>query len=179
MRIKREIWTGFLGALVSGAACTSAPAPHEDGKGLSVAAFEMKDQHGKVHKYEGKGGKPAVFLVAGRDGVQSNIRWDGWISSRYREKVDLYRVLDLTGVPRLFESIVVQRTRENTGPDGPPVLLDWDCRFASLMALSEKESTVILTDREGKVRLALRGVPEGEAVAKVARTLDPLVGGPP
>jgi len=142
----------------------------------AVPAFELTDQLGRLHRYPGTSETPAVFVVAGPDGVDSNVQWDRWLVHGYGDRILLFRVMDFSSIPRIFESIAVSRVRKGADPPGIPILLDWENLFSSLLTLSKEASTVIVADRDGKVVLVARGTPDAGLKRQVSRALDSLLG---
>ena len=82
--------------------------------------------------------------------------------------------MDLSSVPRIFESIAVSRIRKGADPPGVPVLLDWEGRFFDSLGLSEESSNVVLVGPDGTIRLIVHGPPGPELEKKVAGGIDLL-----
>ncbi len=171
----------FLLAAVFGSCQTrgertlSEDDPSMPTESLVVPAFELKDQEGRLQRYPGTTETPAVFVVAGPDGVDSNIQWDRWLVHRYGETILLFRVMDFSSIPRIFEPIAVSRVRKGADPPGIPILLDWEKRFSSLLPLSKEASTVIVAGGDGRVALVVRGAPDAELKRQVSQRLDSLL----
>lgn len=76
--------------------------------------------------------------------------------------VPVRRLLDLSGVPRILESVVKGRLRKSVKPPGSPVLLDWDGEAARSFSSGDPLPVVILLDRAGREVFRSGGSPDRE-----------------
>lgn len=141
----------------------------------SVPAFQLEDQFGAVHRYDGRSDAPVALFVSRREAADTNLEWDRWITPRYGEALRILRVLDLSDVPGVFRGIAISFVKDRAKPPETPILLDWEGTLLERLGLEGGTSNLIVVAPDGSIVLAISGPPEPGATARVASSLDGLL----
>ena len=163
--------------LLLGGGC-SAPAaerPADHGGTLVLRPFRLKDQEDRVHSFTGEGHTPVVLIVGASSAAGTNTEWDHALTARYGARIAIFRIVDLSAVVRLFESIAKSRIRDGADPPGVPLLLDWDGAIATQCGLDTSETTLMVAGPGGRVSASFRGAPDERSLEQAASAIDHLL----
>jgi hypothetical protein len=174
--VVRLVVAATLGALVGLAAPAAASAPR-----LPPAVFQ--DQDGRVLDLASVLGRVAVIVYGGRAGVERHIGWGRRLAVELRAR-GLYRdddppatrpvwilaIAQMGGIPTMFRELLRAAIRPHVEA-GHSLWLDWDDVLSTRFGRRDGESTVIVVDPGGAVRLVTAGPPEGEPFRAVLEAL--------
>lgn len=181
----RRVLLRFL-LLAAGVAClggcSSSPGPRAGesssaappSSGPVVPPFELEDQEGRTHRYPGSSERPTVLVLSGREAVPTNKEWDRWLLARYGAALQIYRILDLSDVPRLFRGYAIERVKEGAEPPGTPILLDWEGELLRRFSLRGDSTNILVVRPQGSVSAVVSGAPDAERTRRVAGELERL-----
>ena len=154
-----------------------APAGPAPGDALRIEPFELEDQFDRLHSYGGGGDRPVVLIAGGPDAAASNTEWDRRVTARYGDRLEIFRIVRLDSVPRLFEPFVVSRIKAEADPPDAAVLLDWEGRIFAMLGLGGDLTNLVLADAGGAVRLVLTGPPDPVLEERLFQGIDILLEG--
>ena len=80
--------------------------------------------------------------------------------------VRILAVAQMGGIPSAFRPVIRTFVRGHT-PSGFSLFLDWDDRMSALFGAHGAETTIVVSDRDGGVRLVRTGRPQDEAIRSV------------
>ena len=150
------------------------PQPERGGT-LVLRPFTLEDQEGRVHSFTGECRTPVVLIVGASSAAGTNTEWDHALTARYGARIAIFRIVDLSAVVRLFESIAKSRIRDGADPPGVPILLDWDGAVASQCGLDTRETTLLVAGPRGRVSASFRGAPDDRSLEQAASAIDLLL----
>jgi hypothetical protein len=177
---------GPLACRLGGALGAPRPAAAGGEHGQMLPALTFEDQEGRRLDLAGLRGRVVVVVYGGRSGVDHHVAWgkqiDGDLRAQgvyrleedaARRPVQILAVAQMGGIPERFRALLraVLRPRVERGYS---LWLDWDDRMSALFGARDPDSTVVVADREGRVRLVVWGKPEGAARQAVSELLDRL-----
>ena len=159
----------------------AAPAPPE-----SLPALTFEDQEGRRLDLASLHGRVVVVVYGGRAGVDHHVAWGKRVDRDLREQgrygaeddpagrpVQILAVAQMGGIPQAFRGMLRALLRPQV-ERGYSLWLDWEDRLSARFGGHEPESTVVVADRDGRVRLVTWGRPEGppwQAVSGLLRRL--------
>jgi hypothetical protein len=178
--VVRLVIAATLGVLVGLVAPAAAFPPR-----LPPAVFQ--DQDGRVLALESMLGRVAVIVYGGRAGVERHIDWGRRLAAelrargRYRDDdppaarpVWILAIAQMGGIPAGFRGVLRAAIRPHVEA-GHSLWFDWDDVLSARFGKRDGDSTVIVVDPGGAVRLVTAGPPEGEpfrAVLELLRRLE-------
>lgn len=158
-------------ASTAGGATARGPATESGSEAISKQTFQ--DQFGRSWPLSPLLEGPCILVLGSPDTAESSTRWDVEVISPALRSVTVpvFRVLDVSGVPRLFSPIVRARLRDNVRPPGTPILLDWEGRLHRLLAAARDRTTVLVLDGSGGEIFRAEGEPDPESSAALERAV--------
>jgi hypothetical protein len=149
-----------------------------------LPAIALRDQEGKTLDLAALRGFLAVIVYGGRAAVERHIAWGQRLAERLLAE-GRYRPGDARSDPRVVQILAVAQMGRVPGPfremlrafirprveAGHSLWLDWDNALASAFGERDADSTVLVVDRGGGVRLVLAGPPDVERVRAVTEAL--------
>lgn len=89
---------------------------------MKAKSFSLKDQFGNSHELKFPREKITVLAFADRSGSDQLEGWIRPLYQRYREKIDIYGVAELSAVPMIARGFVRSVIRKSSNY---PIMLDW------------------------------------------------------
>jgi hypothetical protein len=127
-----------------------------------------------------------VVVYGGRSGVDHHVAWGKRIDQDLRahgvyrleddparRPVHILAVAQMGGIPERFRGMLRALLRPRV-ERGYSLWLDWEDRMSALFGARDPDSTVVVADREGRVRLVVWGKPEGVPWQAVSELLHRL-----
>jgi hypothetical protein len=145
----------------------------------TLPALLLQDQAGRPLNLADLRGRVVVIVYGTRAGVDDHIAWgrrlDRGLAAHgaydpegepARRPVRILAVAQMGGIPAGFRTIVRTAVRPHV-PSDFSLWLDWDDRMSALFGASGTQSSVVVADRAGHVRLVTTEPPTEPAVARV------------
>lgn len=161
------------GLLLAAALCAAGATPPTAAPVL--AAFELSDQYGIVHRISFPATNVTLMTVADRQGSE---QIDGWIApleARYGGRIVIAGIADLSQVPGLLRSMVREKFRKRWVH---PVMLDWEGSVARGFHYQKDKANVFVIDREGRMTGHFTGATNEVALTALFAEVDLLLGRP-
>jgi hypothetical protein len=151
-----------------------------------LPALSFEDQEGDTLDLVALRGRVAVIVYGTRDGLEHHARWGRRLHEAmvarglYRaddppdeRPVRILAVAQMGGIPPPFRSVVRTLLRGRI-PAGFSLYLDWDDRMSGLFGAQRTFSTVVVSDRDGRVRQVAVGLPRDELLQHVVDVIGRL-----
>jgi hypothetical protein len=148
---------------------------------LPAATFQ--DQDGRVLDLASVWGRVAVIVYGGRAGLEHHIAWGRRLDEELRDRgvyragdsrearpVWILAVAQMGRIPVAFRGMLRAALQPHVEP-GHSLWLDWEDLLSTWFGRRDGESTVVVVDRRGTVRLVAAGRPEGEPYRAVSEAL--------
>jgi hypothetical protein len=173
------VWLRLVvaGALLAAAAVGGAEAP------AALPVLSLQDQDGKTVRLEALRGRVVVIVYGTRDGVDQHTEWGRRLHGEmigqgvYRDEdppdrrpVQILAVAQMGGIPPPFRTVIRTVVRSHI-PAGFSLYLDWEDRMSGLFGAHRSLSTVVVSGRDGVVRLVTTGSPKDEMFGVVVETI--------
>lgn len=140
-----------------------------------AAGFVLQDQYNKLHNYVFPQDKVSVLLFADYQGYAQLERWIRPIYERYQNGIHIHGVADLSAVPGFLRGVVRNAFRKQLDY---PVMLDWNGTVAERYAYESGLANLFVIDREGDVKLRLKGAATASKLQRVWHQIDALLTDP-
>jgi hypothetical protein len=132
-------------------------------------AFTLQDQHEATHHYHFPRPKISVLILADYAGSSQLESWIQPLYDRYRERIAIDGVADLSKVPRLFRGMVRSAFRDRLAR---PVLLDWSGAVAADYRYQQGEANLFVIDPQGGILLKEIGAANDAKLQRVQQAID-------
>ena len=159
----------LLVAVASGRASPPAVLP----------ALAFQDQEGNSLRLEALRGRIVVIVYGTRDRLDDHAEWGRRLHGSlighglYRaddppdqRPVRILAMAQMGGIPSAFRPVIRTFVRSHT-PTGFSLYLDWEDRMSEFFGAHGADSTVVVSDRDGGVRLITTGLPRDETIRTV------------
>ncbi|MCC6490098.1 MAG: hypothetical protein IT364_21610 [Candidatus Hydrogenedentes bacterium] len=133
--------------------------------------FELRDQFGATHRYTYPREKVAVLLIADKQGSEQVSTWVLPLYERYKDRIDIDGVADLSAVPGFLRGTVrffIKRSADH------PIMLDWDGAVCGDFACVSEKVNVFLVNKDGSIRLTLHGPADDSLLERICAEIDLL-----
>jgi hypothetical protein len=171
----RLVLTASALLAVVGVGLAGAPAA------LPALAFE--DQEGHTLDLESLRGRVVVIVYGTRDGLDHHAEWGRRLHGEliggglYRSSdppegrpVRILALAQMGGIPPTFRPVIRAFVRGHV-PAGFSLYLDWEDRMSRLFGAHRALSTVVVSDRDGTVRLVTTGLPREDTLRGVVEAV--------
>lgn len=168
-----------LRLLVTAAMLLGVVAAGHAGPPAVLPPLEFQDQDGHSVQIVALRGKIVVIVYGTRDGLDHHTEWGRRLHAAlighglYRaddlpeqRSVQILAMAQMGGIPTAFRPMVRTFVRAHT-PAGFSLYLDWEDRMSGLFGAHGADSTVVVSDRDGAVRMVTSGVPRDETIRAV------------
>jgi hypothetical protein len=152
--------------------CGSAFAAPVD----KLDAFELTDQDGKVRRYQFPRSKVTVMTVAGRRGYEQLAPWIRQIYGRYKKRIDIEGIADVSMIARPFRGIFRTAFKRQLTYS---VMLDWEGSVVRQFDYKRGVANVYVIDRRGRILKQLTGPVRDSAMRELTRVVDRALGNDP
>jgi hypothetical protein len=150
----------LIAALVLGAVL---PIPPTAPAGL--LEVELTDQYGEVDRLEAHLGSPTVVMVVTARRLRNLKPWERDLRDRFPD-LDVVRIADVPDDSKATLDDVASKLRDRV-PEGVPVLIDMDRRWATALELDTDRPNLVLLDSDGVLLGAYHGRHDAELSAEV------------
>lgn len=114
----------------------------------AAPAFRLEDQFGESHSVSYPLDRPVVFVLADREGSRQVDDWVRWLVDVYGDRVAVYGVARLEGVPRALRSTVKFLFKREVAH---PVLLDWTGEITDQFQFKPGAACIVVADPTGAI----------------------------
>lgn len=131
--------------------------------------FELTDQDGKIRRYHFPRSKVTVMTVAGRKGYEQLAPWIQQIYRRYKKRIDIEGVADVSMIARPFRGIFRAAFKKQLTYS---VMLDWEGSVVRQFDYKKGVANVYVIDRHGRILKQLSGPVNHNAMRELTREID-------
>lgn len=163
--------TGFANLLLAGAMLTHPAASLQEIDGL-----RLRDQHGIEDSLAAHRGRVVVVMVVEARRLRTLKAWERDLRERF-DGIEFLRIAEVPDDPPPSYERVAAKLAEQV-PDGVPVLIDMERRWATALGLDPSRPNLLLVNPAGGLEAVFAGRHEPGLAAEVAARLDELVGRP-
>jgi hypothetical protein len=176
------------------AVLTLAVLPARDGAGADVRphpdvlpGLGFEDQTGGRLDLGSLRGRIVVIVYGGRAGLNHHVSWGKRIDQDLRARgaygpadhvdarpVRILALAQMGGIPEVFRPVLRRVLRQHV-EEGFSLWLDWEDRMSAVFGARDPDSTVVVADRAGRVRLVAWGKPDGAPWQAVSEALQRLL----
>jgi hypothetical protein len=163
-----------LGVLV--AAVLLAGAGAEGNRPARLPSLGLHDQHGRRLELDELRGQIVVLVYGTRARVDEHVAWGRRLDAAVRERgaaappgprsVRILAIAQMGGVPTVLRPLVRAAVRDRIPADFS-LWLDWEDEMSTRFGVEPEQSTVVVGDRHGRVRLVTAGPPTEAALEQV------------
>jgi hypothetical protein len=170
----------LLAATVAALACTAGPSAAFSPR-LPAGAFQ--DQDGRVLDLASVSGRVVVVVYGGRAALPHHLAWGRRLDAELRTRgvyrgadppetrpVWILAVAQMGRIPSTFRDLLRAAIRPHVEA-GYSLWFDWEDVLSTWFGRRDGESTVVVVDRHGVVRLVVAGPPDGERFRTVTDVL--------
>lgn len=136
--------------------------------------FELTDQHVRTRRYEFPKAKVTVMTVADHKGSDQLAPWIQRLHDRYKERVDIDGVADVSMVPKPFHNMVREAFRKQLTYS---VMLDWGGSVVKQFGYAKGVPNIYVIDRGGRIVKQVAGPVSNEALRGLTRQIDRAIAG--
>jgi hypothetical protein len=153
----------------------------------TLPALGFEDQTGGRLDLGSLRGRIVVIVYGGRAGLDHHVSWGRRIDQALRARgvygpegpddarpVRILALAQMGGIPEVFRPVLRHLLRQHVEA-GFSLWLDWEDRMSALFGARDPESTVVVADRAGRVRVVAWGKPEGAAWQAVSEAIRRLL----
>ena len=144
-------------------AITMANAPGQ------APAFTLNDQHQTAHHYQFPRSKISVLIFADYAGLSQLEDWIRPLFERYRERIAIDGVADLSRVPKLLRGIVRAAFRDRLER---PVMLDWSGAVSTDYDYQKGQANVFVIAHSGRILLKVIVAVSAAKLQRVQNAID-------
>ena len=163
--------TGFANLLLAGAMLTHPAASLQEIDGL-----RLRDQHGIEDSLAAHRGRVVVVMVVEARRLRTLKAWERDLRERF-DGIEFLRIAEVPDDPPPSYERVAAKLAEQV-PEGVPVLIDMERRWATALGLDPGRPNLLLVNPAGGLEAVFTGRHEPGLAAEVAARLDELVGRP-
>lgn len=124
-----------------------------------VSNFGLKDQNDRYTEVNFPSDRPVVLIFGDRKGSEQIGGWSKPLYDGYGDKVYIFGVASLDGVPTYARGLVRRLIKRQTSY---PVLLDWGGKVAKGLGYESGKAFVVVVGKDGTVK-ATRSGPASES----------------
>jgi hypothetical protein len=117
---------------------------------MKAKSFSLKDQFGNSHELKFPREKITVLAFADRSGSDQLEGWIRPLYQRYREKIDIYGVAELSAVPMIARGFVRSVIRKSSNY---PIMLDWEGKVSSDNKYEIGKANIYVIDEKGRIQI--------------------------
>jgi hypothetical protein len=167
-----------LRSVRAGEALDNGAGPRRNGGKARAAgksrarAFRLADQYGATHDFGFPRRRVSVLLFADYAGSDQLEAWIRPLYERYRERIGIYGVAELSIVPGFMHGLVRTVIRKRLDY---PVMLDWQGDVARDYAYEKRQANLVVIDTHGRIVLRVVGRVDAAKLAHVTAQLDRLL----
>jgi hypothetical protein len=134
-----------------------------------ASAFTLNDQHQTAHHYQFPRSKISVLIFADYAGSAQLENWIRPLFERYRERIAIDGVADLSKVPKLLRGMVRTAFRDRLERS---VMLDWSGTVSTEYDYQQGRANVFVIDHSGRILLKVIGAVSDTKLQRVQNAID-------
>ena len=119
-----------------------------------VANFGLKDQNDRYTEVNFPSDRPVVLIFGDRKGASQIEGWLTPLGKTYKDKVYIFGVASLGGVPGYAQGLVRRLIKRQTSYR---VLLDWGAKVAGSLGYQKNKAMVVVIAKNGTVLITKHG----------------------
>jgi hypothetical protein len=154
----------LIAALVLGAVLPIPPAAVD-----GLRDVELSDQFGGRDSLSAHLGSPTVVMVVTARRLRNLKPWERELRERF-EDIDIVRIADVPDDSKATLDDVASKLRDRV-PEGVPVLIDMERRWATALELDTDRPNLLLLDSDGALLGAYHGRHDTDLAAAVVADL--------
>jgi hypothetical protein len=135
--------------------------------------FELVDQYGKTRCYHFPKTMTSLVAVSDRKGAGQLAPWIQSIHDRYRERIDIDGVADVSTIPKLLRPMLTEFFKSQLAYS---VMLDWDGSLVSQFGYKKNVANLYLIDRSGHIVRQVSGEVNDKALSALFGDIDSGIG---
>ena len=132
-------------------------------------AFTLNDQHQTAHHYQLPRSQISVLIFADYAGSAQLENWIRPLFERYRERIAIDGVADLSRVPKLIRDMVRAAFRDCLER---PVMLDWSGAVSTNYHDQKGQANLFVIDHSGRILLKVVGALSATKLQRVQNAID-------
>jgi hypothetical protein len=163
--------TGLVNLLLAGAMLTHPAASLQEIDGL-----RLRDQYGVEDSLAAHRGRVVVVMVVEARRLRTLKAWERELRERF-DDIEFLRIAEVPDDPPPSYERVAAKLAEQV-PEGVPVLIDMERRWAATLGLDPSRPNLLLVNPAGGLEAVFAGRHDPGLAAEVAARLDELMGRP-
>ena len=137
--------------------------------------FELSDQDSKARRYQFPKAKVTVMTVADHKGSEQLSAWIQRLYDRYRKRIDIDGVADVSMIPKPFHNLFREAFRKKLTYS---VMLDWDGSVVKQFAYEKGVANIYVIERSGRIAGQFTGPATDAAERELNLQIDRAVNAP-
>ena len=113
-----------------------------------LSNFGLKDQNDKYVEVNFPSDRPVVLIFGDRKGAEQIDGWSQPIYRKYEDKVYVFGIASLGGVPSYARGLVRRLIKRQTSY---PVLMDWGGKVASSLGYQKNKAMIVVAGKNGTI----------------------------
>lgn len=134
-----------------------------------ISNFGLKDQDDKYVEVNFPSDRPVILIFGDRKGAGQIDGWSKPIYESHSDKVYVFGVASLSGVPTYARGLVRRLIKRQTSYS---VLLDWGGKVAGTLGYEKDKALIVVVDNDGSVLLKRTGAASETELAAVKKEID-------
>ena len=139
-----------------------------------LSDFELTDQEAKPRRYRFPKAKVTVMTVADRKGSEQLAPWIQQLHDRYRERIDIDGLADVSMIPKPFHAMFRTAFRKQLAY---PVMLDWEGSVVKQFGYAKGVANIYVIDRRGRILKQLTGPVSDDGLRELTTQIDRALAG--
>ena len=136
---------------------------------VTLTDFELTDQHLAARRYRFPKANVTVMTVADHKGSGQLAPWIQRLHDRYRRKIDIDGVADVSNVPGPLQGLIRATFRKQLAYS---VMLDWDGSVVRQFAYTKGVANIFVIDRRGQIVKQTSGPIDDDVLRILVQEID-------
>ena len=141
-----------------------------------VSHLKLRDQYGNEDSLAAHRGQVVVVMVVTAKRLRNIRPWEQNLREHF-DQLEYLRITDVPSDPPGSYEQIASKLLERV-PEGVPVLIDLDRRWATALGLDTERPNILLIDGNGKLVSAFRGRHSPDLAAEVIQELEAILASP-
>ncbi len=135
----------------------------------TVTNFGLKDQNDKYVEVNFPSDRPVVLIFGDRKGAGQIDGWSQPIYKKYEDKVYVFGIASLGGVPSYARGLVRRLIKRQTSYS---VLMDWGGKAANSLGYQKDKAMIIVVGKNGTILSTKYGAATEPEINEIAAEID-------
>ena len=140
-----------------------------------LSDFELTDQDAKTRSYRFPKAKVTVMTVADHKGSDQLAPWIQALYDRYRKRIDIDGVADVSMIPELFHGMFREAFRKKLTYS---VMFDWEGSVVKEFGYTKGVANIYVIDRSGRIVQQVTGAMRETAARELFDQIDRVLENP-